>query len=146
MRRTLLILAASGLGAGAVFMAASSRAADSPPALKDLTGIQHLAFSPDGKSLLIAYNVPPNFQGAARAGVWDAATGKLVVAMDKVPEHCEQVAFSPDGAKAAGISAGPRLLRVWDAASGKVTQEYKLPEWKQFIPADPFLAFSPDGS
>jgi WD40 repeat protein len=139
----IVVLAAVGAGAPPK---AGDKAPDAAPALKDLTGIQRLAYSPDGKLLLIAYNVPPNFTGAAHAGVWDAATGKFVVAMDKAPDHCNQIAFSPDGVKAAGISAGDKQLRVWDAASGKVTQDVALPEWKQFMPNAPFLAFSPDGA
>jgi WD40 repeat protein len=151
MLKSRLIPAALAVGALAAFVAGAppkggDKAPDSGPALADLTGIQRLAYAPDGKSLLIAYNVPPKANGAAKVAVWDVETGKFRVGMEKAPDHCQQVAFSPDGTKAAGISAGDKQLRVWDAASGKVVQEFALPEWKQFMPGAPFLAFSPDGS
>jgi WD40 repeat protein len=125
---------------------AADKASDSTPALHDLTGIQRLAYSADGKSLLILYNVPPNFNGTATAGVWDVETGKFKVKMEKVPDHCDQVAFSPDGTMAAGIAAGAKRLTVWDAGTGKAKQEFKLPDWQQFTPGAPFLGFSPDGA
>ena len=66
--------------------------------------------------------------------------------MEKPPTHCEQIAWSPDGKKAAAISAGDKVLKVWDADTGKAVQEFELPPWQQFMPIAPFLAFSPDGT
>lgn len=150
MSRTQRILAAL---AAAAFAAAVSAApprrgepTPDPATLQDLQGVTHLAFSPDGKSLMAVYHWPPNANGASRVGVWDLATGKYVVGMEDVPEHCEQIAFSPDGSKAAGISTASRQLTVWDATTGKATQSFKLPPWQSTIPFAPFLAFSPDGT
>lgn len=123
------------------------KASDAPPAaLKDLKGVRQVVFSPDGKSLLIHFNVPPTAGGVARVGVWDVETGQHRIGMEKAPGSCEQIAFSPDGAKAAGVANGSKQLVVWDAATGKAAQEFALPEWTQFIPGAPFLGFLPDGN
>src|SRR5262249_39606347 len=89
-------------------------------------------------------SAPPN-TGKSAVGVWDLKTGQFRVGMEKVPAHCDQIALSPDGRKAAGIAAGRRQLLVWDAGTGKVLEEFQLPEWKGSIQFAPFLAFSPDG-
>jgi WD40 repeat protein len=151
MLRSRLILAALAVGVLAAFGAdappkGGDKAADSPPALRDLAGIQRLAYAPDGKSLLIHYTIPPNPGGASKMGIWDVETGKFRVALQNPPPHCEQVAFSPDGSKAAVIAAGDKRLTVWDAAAGKVAEEFTLPAWEQFMPIAPFVGFSPDGS
>jgi len=150
MNRSPTILAALALGAlAAVGVAApprpSDKTPDDAPALHDLKGVRHVAYSPDGKSLLIHYSIPPTVNGGAHVGIWDVESGKLRVGMEKVPPTCEQIAFSPDGAKAAGISNGSKQLVLWDASNGKALQEFPLPEWQQFMPNAPFLAFTPDG-
>ena len=125
---------------------AADKPAGPPADLRDLPGIQHLVYSPDGKSLLIHYNVPPRPGAAPKLGVWDVETGKLRVALENPPTSTEQIAFSPDGARAAAIGAGVKELKVWDAATGKLVQEFTLPDWKQYMPGAPFLGFSPDGN
>ena len=35
---------------------------------------------------------------------------------------------------------------MWDAASGKVVQQFTLPDWQQYMPNAPCLGFSPDGA
>ena len=120
-------------------------APDSARVLRDLTTVQHLLYTPDGKSVLVEYRNPPDSQGASAVGVWDVETGKHRSDMEKPPQHCEQIAVSPDGARAAAVAAGDRRLTVWDVADGKLVQEFELPAWEKFTPAAPFLAFSADG-
>jgi WD40 repeat protein len=149
MRRPRTILAALAVGAlTAVVAAAPPPARDrrEPPALQDLQGVQRLVYSPDGKSLMALYHVPPTGNGALTVGIWDLETGKHIAGMEKVPEYCEQLAFSPDGAKAAGISNSGKQLQVWEATTGKVTQSFALPAWQDIMPFAPFLAFSSDGA
>jgi WD40 repeat protein len=144
MLRPRLFLAALGITVLAI-CAADAAAPDSSPDLNKLTGVQHLVYAPDGKSLLIEYHIPPNANGVSKVGVWDVETGKLRVEMEKPPSPCENIALSADGRKAAAISAGQKQLKVWDAGTGKLLEKFQLPEWKNFIPYAPFLAFSADG-
>jgi WD40 repeat protein len=155
MLRVRLVLAALGVGVLAAGVGdapartGEKTAPDSGPALRELFGVKHLAYAPDGKSLLIEYavplgSVPPN-TGKSAIGVWDVKTGQFRVGMEKVPDHCEQIALSPDGRKAAAVSAGRRQLQVWDTGTGKLLEEFQLPEWKGSIQGAPFLTFSPDG-
>ncbi len=140
------VLAACALTADATAAPPPKGDADSGKALSELTFVHRVAYSPDGKSLLVEYHNPPGYQSPSAVGVWDVETGKFRVGMEKPPQHCEQIALSPDGGKAAAIAAGDRVLKVWDAATGKPVQEFELPPWEQFIPAAPFLAFSADGT
>src|SRR5579885_2404904 len=92
-----------------------------PDSLADLKGVTNAAYAPDGSYLLAAYSLTPNQfgEGPPSLGVFDAATGKRLVTLEKPPTRCDRVAVSPDGKKAAAVANGPRQLKVWDAASGK---------------------------
>jgi len=73
-------------------------------------GLEHsrvlVAFSPDGRRVLT---------GKTMVGVWDAATGKKLVALEG--SRGGIAAFSPDSQRvAAGIQRG--YVGVWDATTG----------------------------
>src|SRR5262245_29162874 len=155
MLRLRLVLAALALGilaacgGDARARKAEKGAPDSGPALRDLFDVRQLVYAPDGNSLLIQYAVPlgsaPPNTGKSAIGVWDLKTGQFRVGMEQVQDHCDQIALSPDGRKAAGVSAGRRQLKVWDTGTGKLLEEFQLPEWKGSIQSSSILAFSPDG-
>jgi WD40 repeat protein len=156
MRCTLRIVLVLGIGTLALTSgAASAQKGDktaapvSGPALRDLFGVRHLAYLPDGASLVIDYSIPlgsvPPNQGKSAIGIWDVKTGKFRVGLEKVMDHVDQIALSPDGGKVAAVAAGKRELKVWDSGTGKLLEEFSLPEWKNFMPFAPLLAFSADG-
>jgi WD40 repeat protein len=79
-------------------------------------------WSPDGDRVLtVAYPsggvIPANWQPMR---IWDAATGKPLLNLDKEAGECETLQFSPDGRFAVGVcnEKRPRAV-VWDAATGK---------------------------
>ncbi len=111
------------------------------------TSFQKAEFSPDGSKIIAVANWS--------ARVWDAATGRPLVAMSRPPEEDTLVQhggtvpqfraaiFSPDGSKIVTISDEARgRTRLWDAATGK---ELFV---KDITATDPGSAqsFSPDGS
>ena len=89
----------------------------------DATGVQDLAFSPDGKSLAIAhgYNDRPG-----EVKLWDIRTGSLVATLNApdTKEAVPQLAFSPDGKSLAGSVGSmhnfelPSMIVLWDIADG----------------------------
>ena len=93
------------------------------------------ALSPDGKLLATG--------GGSRAGwvvLWDAATGKEIVDLNKHLEHTsavEMVAFSSDGKTLASLD--PLKVVLWDPASRK---KLRVLDGNTFRS----LAFSPDGT
>ncbi len=98
-------------------------------------GVVHLAFSPDGKTL-----VSTGWDKLAR--VWDLATGEQARAIEQ-PTQINAVAFSPDGRHFA-VGAGwldDGLIRVYDAGTGALFREIR--GHGCYTGA---LAFSPDGS
>jgi WD40 repeat protein len=70
--------------------------------------------------------------------VWDAGKRTVALALEG-GDAVHEIAFSPDGGRIAG--AAGKVVRIWDAATGKV-----LAEWDG--PHEPIttLAFSPDGA
>jgi WD40 repeat protein len=100
-------------------------------------GLQALAFSPDGKSLVVAAGKT----GRALA-LHDAATGKLLKALSPpaYTNYVKQIAFSPDGRTFAINEADRGGVEVWDVATGKRLHEF--PVAPDSIRS---LAFSPDG-
>ncbi|HZY89501.1 MAG TPA: protein kinase, partial [Gemmataceae bacterium] len=83
------------------------------------------ALSPDGATLALG-------DGAGGVTLWDAATGKKLRALGKLPRPAQNVAFSPDGRRlAAGCGADRsalarqflgdpgQALKVWEAATGQ---------------------------
>ncbi|HEY8503596.1 MAG TPA: hypothetical protein VIL46_03380, partial [Gemmataceae bacterium] len=103
-----------------------------------------MAFSPDGKLVATAADVP--FRGGRGAAIdvhiWDIATGKEVRRIEGAGDgQIRGLAFSPDGKYLAiGGSGGLGFkiaTRLWDVATGKEVQSFETL-------AD-YLAFSPDG-
>ncbi len=101
----------------------------------------NIAFSPDGKQLLMGYTVPANAREAVQNGgvsVWDIENKKEIWSI-RFPGVVSCVAFSPSGDlfAAAGLD---RSVRTWSASTGE--------EHCVFFAQDAIrsIAFSADGS
>jgi WD40 repeat protein len=70
--------------------------------------------------------------------IWDVQTGKLLSTSDG-QGRIRVLAFSPDG-KLLASSGGDRVVRMWDAATGKAVREMQATQ-----DGIRSLAFSPDG-
>jgi WD40 repeat protein len=113
-----------------------------------------VAFSPDGGRIAAGSSGRRDNQwrliepGGVK--VWDAATGKELLALKGEADGVESVAFSPDGGRiAAGSSARwddkghllrPGRVKVWDAATGK-----ELLTLTDHAGGVKSVVFSPDG-
>jgi WD40 repeat protein len=81
--------------------------------------------------------------------VWDATTGRGLLALDGHGGGVTGVAFSPDGTRVASDGAD-RAVRVWDAATGQELLALKYDgqdaqEYPGSIGGNS-VAFSPDGA
>ena len=104
--------------------------------------VDSLAFSPDGKRLVVATGGLPS-----HVTIWDTRTGERLFEIDGIPRQSNTTAlvFSDDGARLAGIvgvrGIGGRLdVVVWDAATGK--KLFSLPGHSGNFTN---VAFSPNG-
>lgn len=106
-----------------------------------------LAFTPDGRTLLVARFA--NDQGELRGGVqlFDVATGKAGGALERTPSRgVQQMALAPDGKTLVvhelykdGAKGFRQGVSLWDLASGKPLRE--LSEGSDLGR----VSFSPDG-
>jgi len=94
--------------------------------------VNSAAFSPDGSRIVTA--------GGTTALIWDAASGKKIVALRGHGGDLRSAAFSPDGSRIVTASTD-WTARIWDAASGKEIAAL-LGHGADVNSA----AFSPDGS
>jgi eukaryotic-like serine/threonine-protein kinase len=106
------------------------------------TEVTGVAFSPDGKQLASAGGIWKGRDKAQAWGevkVWDAATGREVLAFQGKTRAVTSVAFSPDGRRLA-CAASDGMVRVCDVADGR--EALALAGH-----TDPVLgvAYSPDG-
>lgn len=85
------------------------------------TSTGSLAFSPDGKTLLVGLAAAPRLTNAIL--VYDLATDKVV---RKLIGHTAPVwglCFLPDGRQAVSVG-GDRTLRLWDVTAGKERKQF----------------------
>jgi WD40 repeat protein len=113
----------------------------------------HIAFSPDSKRIVSAYSgyFLQIRTGRADDGtfvtVWDAATGKELLALERPKgESFGCAAFSPDGKwiVAGGFDRTEKnsLVKVWDAATGKEVATFSPKKRATGVVA---VSFTPDG-
>ena len=127
---------------------------------KELRGANALAFSADGRNLLVSRNDKPNMGADLNTSLilLDASTGNLVrefgqttvkggiFVVDFVFQQIGAVALSPDGRFAvSGNLSGE--YRLWDVSSGALVRKLKtVDELKgTMLNVAPSVAFSPDG-
>jgi len=99
---------------------------------RDLTSVEAVALSPDGKRLVCGRS-----DGAVC--IWDLESGSLLTSAARHNKAVWCVAFSPDGSRVASVGED-HTTRLWDAGSGL--------QVASFDGGDLILsvAFSPDGS
>ena len=103
-----------------------------------IKGVDNVAFSPDGRTVLTGGGDEDNKDW--RAWLWDAATGQMIRSLVGHTSSISGVAFSPDGRYAlTGSQDG--TARLWDAATGQQVRSFKVPP-DQMVTS---VAFSPDG-
>lgn len=96
------------------------------------TGIDHLSYSPDGKTLVSG--------GWDRTAVlWDPADGAKLRTFEGHQDNVWPAVFSPDGKRLVTASRDG-LIRVWDPATGDLVREIDGPS-----KGVPLVAFRPDG-
>jgi RNA polymerase sigma factor (sigma-70 family) len=107
-------------------------------------GINAVAFTPDGRALVgggtDGSNGPDSSQHKGVVTIWNAESGELLHAMDRLKGVVREVAIAPDGRTVASGSSAPGEVRLWEFATGK-------PIWATDAgtPDVRSLTFSPDG-
>ncbi len=84
------------------------------------SGVTHVAFSPDGRTIAAA-------SMGWELGVWDLASGQLLHVLEgprgDTADNCA-LAFSPDG-RYLGVSTG-ESAQLWDTTTGTLQRSWKL--------------------
>lgn len=102
--------------------------------------IKSLAFSPDGKKLVVGSAVVASGnQIGGEINVWDLAAKKSITLM-KSPEIVWSVSVSPNGKLIVGTSRGGKI-RIWDAQTEKLKEIFDGHDKIVFE-----AIFSPDGA
>lgn len=96
--------------------------------------IGQVLFSPDGKTLAIAYEGMDNTPAAIQ--LWDVASGTKRVSITAMQSTI--MAWSPDSQT---IATGGTTIQLWNATTGKMTRQFK----DQATDAYGSVAISPDG-
>jgi WD40 repeat protein/uncharacterized caspase-like protein len=97
-------------------------------------GINAVAFSPDGRSVVVA-------PADNTAGLWDVKTGLLIRLFVGHTNVITSVAFSPDGLTLV-TGSFDQTARLWDVATGRQIRIFDDRDDHHWISS---VAFSPDG-
>jgi serine/threonine protein kinase/WD40 repeat protein len=116
-------------------------------------------FSPDGTRLVTVRSALPTRKTPTRVSVWDLATGREAAGWDVPDAVLHALAASPDGKLVAGVAGGlpvvgkgevtrdsGRVIKVWEAATGKELHTPPLPRLPGTGTQLVWAFFSPDGS
>jgi WD40 repeat protein len=121
---------------------AGDRKADDGPLRKGSVVIQApnqqvmtVAFSPDSKHIVSGGS---RFTDDCALRVWDAVTGKQILAIKTNNDFVKSAAFSPDGKWIVGGTL-EGMIRLWDANTGKEKMTMQADKWVHCV------AFSSDG-
>jgi hypothetical protein len=94
-------------------------------------GMASLAFAPDGLTIVT---------GGTYLMLWDAATARLRLVLDRDGGFCSAPAYSPDGRRLAAASPMRGTIRIWDTATFRALATFQGRVTPVFA-----LAFAPDG-
>lgn len=85
-----------------------------------IEGVQDLAISRDGRTVLVGYTKISTFD-TNTAALWDIQTGEVIRFLEGSPQAVYSVSISPDGRLGYGASADGNIY-VWELDSGEVVQ------------------------